>query len=156
MTDQWREYKVSADASHHIHQGRPAYQSRFDEVLKFHEPGLAPVHDASGAYHITPDGLAAYAPRYIRTFGFYEGRAAVHAKDGWFHVLGDGSPLYGERYAWCGNFQEGRCPVRLPGGDYFHITRRWFSGIWRRAIGTPATSGTATLWSSGTTANTPI
>ena len=122
MTDQWREYKVSADASHHIHQGRPAYQSRFDEVLKFHEPGLAPVHDASGAYHITPDGLAAYAPRYIRTFGFYEGRAAVHAEDGWFHVLGDGRPLYGERYAWCGNFQEGRCPVRLPGGDYFHIT----------------------------------
>lgn len=122
MTDQWREYRVSADASHHIHQGRPAYQSRFDEVLKFHEPGLAPVHDLSGAYHITPDGLAAYEPRYIRTFGFYEGRAAVHAADGWFHVLGDGSPLYGERYGWCGNFQEGRCPVRLPGGDYFHIT----------------------------------
>ena len=121
MTEQWRGYRISADVSHHVHQGQPAYQSRFEEVLKFHEPGLAPVHDASGAYHITPDGLAAYESRYIRTFGFYEGRAAVHSEAGWFHVRGDGSPLYGKRYGWCGNFQEDRCAVRLPGGDYFHI-----------------------------------
>ena len=118
----WREYGISEDESHHVYRGQPGYRSRFHEVLKFHEPGLAPVLDASGAYHITPDGLPAYEPRYIRTFGFYEGRAAVHSEDGWFHILSDGSPLYGEHYAWCGNFQEDRCTVRIPNGDYFHIT----------------------------------
>ena len=128
MKDGWRKYGISEDASHHVYRGRPAYRSRFHEVLKFHEPGLAPVVDGSGAYHITPDGLSAYESRYIRTFGFYEGRAAVHSEDGWFHLLPDETPLYGERYAWCGNFQEGRCAVRLSGGDYFHI----------EADGTPA------------------
>ncbi len=121
MKDRWQQYSISEDASHHIYRGGPAYQPRFHEVLKFHEPGLAPVLDASGAYHITPDGLAAYEPRYIRTFGFYEGRAAVHSEDGWLHILPDGTPLHGERYAWCGNFQERRCAVRQPGGGYFHI-----------------------------------
>ena len=121
MKDRWRKYELSEDASHHVYRGRPAYQSRFHEVLKFHEPGLAPVHDASGAYHITPDGRPAYEPCHIRTFGFYEGLAAVHSEDGWFHILPDGSPLYAERYAWCGNFQESRCAVRLPNGGYLHI-----------------------------------
>ena len=121
MKERWRKYGISEDASHHVYRGRPAYRSRFHEVLKFHEPGLAPAIDGSRAYHITPDGLPAYESRYVRTFGFYEGRAAVHANDGWFHILSDGSSLYQERYAWCGNFQESRCAVRLPGGDYFHI-----------------------------------
>ena len=117
----WRDYLISADGTHHVCDGRPAYDARFLEVLKFHAPGLAPVLDDSGAYHITPDGLPAYKSRHTRTFGFYERRAAVHSADGWFHVLPDGSPLYSERYAWCGNFQEGRCPVRLPDGRYFHL-----------------------------------
>ena len=90
-------------------------------MLKFHEPGIAPVRDTSGAYHISPDGRPAYALRHIRTFGFYEGIAAVHSEEGWFHILPDGSPMCGERYAWCGNFQESRCAVRLPGGGYIHI-----------------------------------
>ena len=122
MTERWRSYGISEDASHHVYQGRSAYGSRFHEVLKFHEPGLAPARDASGAYHITPDGRPAYEQRHIRTLGFYEGVAAIHSEDGWFHILCDGSPLYGERYSWCGNFQEDRCAVRLPGGDYLHIT----------------------------------
>ena len=121
MKDRWRKYEISEDASHHVYQGCPAYPSRFHEVLKFHEPGLAPVRDTSGAYHISPDGRPAYALRHIRTFGFYEGIAAVHSEEGWFHILPDGSPMYGERYAWCGNFQESRCAVRLPGGGYIHI-----------------------------------
>ena len=121
MRDQWRKYRISEDASHHVYGGRPAYRSRFHEVLKFHEPGLAPVHDASGAYHIAPDGRPAYEARHTRTFGFYEGRAAVHSEDGWFHILPDGSSLYEKRYAWCGNFQESRCAVREPDGDYLHI-----------------------------------
>ena len=128
MNDQWRKYEISEDASHHVYHGRPAYLSRFHEVLKFHEPGLAPVVDGGGAYHITPDGLPAYEARYVRTFGYYEGRAAVHSEGGWFHILPDGNSLYRKRYAWCGNFQEGRCAVRLPEGDYFHI----------EADGTPA------------------
>ena len=121
MSGAWRDYSVSSDASHHVIQGRSAYLPRFFEVQKFHEPGLAPVRDASGAYHITPDGRPAYESRYVRAFGFYEDRAAVHSEGGWRHVLPDGGPLYSERYAWCGNFQGGRCAVRLPDGSYFHI-----------------------------------
>ena len=77
MTETWKAYEISPDATHHLHEGRPAYASRFNEVLKFHSPGLAPVVDASGAYHISSDGQSAYPSRYVRTFGFYEGRAAV-------------------------------------------------------------------------------
>lgn len=122
MSNDWRNFRISQDGTHHTSQGRAAYPSRFLEVLKFHEPGLAPVMDSSGAYHINPDGDAAYPERYRRTFGFYEGIAAVQSAEGWFHILPDGSPLYAERYDWCGNFQEGMCPVRDSGGGYFHIT----------------------------------
>ena len=66
-TERWREYAVSAHGTHHLHRGRPAYGSRFLKALKFHSPGLAPVLYASGAYHITPDGLPAYPERYLRT-----------------------------------------------------------------------------------------
>ena len=123
MKERWRKYRISEDASHHVYRGRPAYPSRFHEVLKFHEPGLAPVRDSSGAIPHHPRWFGpAYKPRHIRTFGFYEGRAAVHSEDGWFHILPDGESLYRERYAWCGNFQESRCTVRLVSGEYFHIT----------------------------------
>ena len=121
MNDRWRRYRVSNDGTHHLYESRPAYAARFHEVLKFHEPGLAPALDASGAYHVDPDGRPAYDARYLRTFGFYEGRAAVHSKDGWLHVLPDGTPLYGDRYTWCGNFQEGRSAVRQADGRYFHV-----------------------------------
>lgn len=121
MSDQWRQYGISEDVTHHVYQGNAAYPARFHEVLKFHEPGLAAVLDASGAYHITPDGAAAYESRYARTFGFYEGRAAVCSEEGWLHILSDGSPVYEERYVWCGNFQEDRCTVRLTDGSYIHI-----------------------------------
>lgn len=128
MTCNWREYAVSADGTHHVHLGRPAYERRFVAVLKFHAPGLAPVIDDSGTYHITSDGNAAYDERHVRTFGFYEGIAAAHSPPGWHHIRPDGTPLYRERYGWCGNFQEGRCPVRDADGRYFHI----------RSAGTPA------------------
>ncbi len=121
MNTLWREYSVAADGTHHQIHGTPVYKARFAEVLKFHDPGLAPVLDSSGAYHIHPDGQPAYTARYLRTFGYYEGRAAVGSESGWFHVLADGSPLYAERYAWCGNFQGGLCTVRQLDGRYFHI-----------------------------------
>ena len=90
-------------------------------MQKFHAPGLAPVRDSSGAYHIRPNGDAAYRRRFIQTWGFYEGRAAVEGEDGWLHIVTDGSPLSEGRFDWCGNFQEGRCPVRFSEGFYGHI-----------------------------------
>ena len=121
MNERWSEYTISPDATHHLAGGRPAYSARFWEALKFHAPGLAPVLDASGAYHITPDGAAAYSARFVRTFGFYDGRAAVESQDGWLHILPDGGALYDARFAWAGNFQGGLCPVRERDGGYFHI-----------------------------------
>ncbi len=122
MNATWRDYALSPDGTHHVLHGRRVYSHRFIEVQKFHDPGLAPVRDESGAFHVTPDGLPAYSYRYVDTFGFYEGKAAVQAENGWCHIHSDGSPLYPELYAWCGNFQEGRCAVRLFGGSYVHLT----------------------------------
>ncbi len=122
MSD-WRRAKVAPDGTHHLVDGRPVYDVRFLSVLKFHAPGLAPVRGNDGAWHIDIDGRPAYAPRHLRTFGFYEDRAAVEGASGWFHILPDGSPVYAARYAWCGNFQEQRCVVRDFSGGYFHISR---------------------------------
>ena len=102
------------------YNGRMVFK-KFNSILKFHEPGLAPVADESGWYHITSDGLPLYSERYLRAFGFYCGLAAVTANDGCFHVTVKGLPLYAERYAWCGNFQEGFCPVCDKVGRYYHI-----------------------------------
>ncbi len=117
----WRASVVADDGTHHRLGGRPLYDKRFDEVLKFHPPGLAPVRDASGAHHIHPDGNSAYDIRYLRTFGFYEGRAAVVTATGWVHVDTDGRPISLLRWDWAGNFQGGRCPVRDASGRYGHL-----------------------------------
>lgn len=121
--DDWKTSRPAADGTHHVNSesGQPIYRARFHEVLKFHPPGLAPVADASGSYHIHPDGAPAYPERHLHTFGFYEGLAAVQSVNGWFHVRPNGLALYTERHLWCGNFQEGRCPVRDAEGRYFHI-----------------------------------
>jgi hypothetical protein len=118
----WRELTPARCRTHHLRNGVPAYGSRYAEVGKFHEPGLAPARDASGALHISEHGMPAYAARFSRTFGFYEGRAAVQASDGWKHILADGSPLTNHRFGWCGNFQEGRCTVRGSDALYHHLT----------------------------------
>jgi len=118
----WSETSIAHDNTHHLLAGRPLYADRFDEVLKFHAPGLAPVRRASEAWHIREDGTPAYMRRFLRTFGYYEGRAAVTASNGWHHITVVGHDLYPERYAWCGNFQNGRCPVRGTTGEYHHIT----------------------------------
>ena len=121
MTSDWRNYRVSEDGTHHTLCGRPAYRARFTEVLKFHVPGLAPVLDGNEAYHIDPAGCPAYADRYTRTFGYYQGRAAVQTGDSWLHILPDGKPLSDLRFEWCGNFQDGLCTVRDRQGRYYHI-----------------------------------
>lgn len=118
----WRRLHVAPDGSHHVTgDGSPAYVERFDEVLKFHPPGLAPVLRGARAWHIRPDGTPAYPRRFARTFGFYEGLAAVVGEDGWHHIAPDGADAYGQRHAWCGNFQGGRCAVREADGSYLHV-----------------------------------
>lgn len=119
----WRDSVVSEEGTHHLVDGEPMYAARFAEVLKFHAPGLAPARDVSGMYHIDGAGEPAYARRFRRTFGFYEGLAAVDAGDTWHHVSRDGNPAYAERWSWCGNFQGGRCTVRDASGRYGHIGR---------------------------------
>ena len=122
--------------THHVRGGAPLYAERFDEVLKFHEPGLAAVRRGGDAWHIRTDGVAAYARRFHRTFGFYERLAAVSTPDGWRHIHPDGSDLHATRFAWCGNFQGGRCAVREFGGSYLHLTREGvpaYGARWRYA-----------------------
>lgn len=118
----WQELAVAPSGTHHIQGSQPAYAERFDEVLKFHPPGLAAVRRGAQAWHIHPDGQAAYAHRFQRTFGFYEGLASVVGPDGWLHIDRAGHDAYRQRYAFCGNFQDGRCVVREPAGLYLHIT----------------------------------
>ena len=49
----------------------------FKNRLKFHAPGLAPVEDETGWYHIDTNENAIYPERYSRAFGYYDGLAAV-------------------------------------------------------------------------------
>lgn len=118
----WREMIIAPEGTHHVLFGQPVYDQRFLRVLKYHDPGLAPVSTGDSAWHIDDRGAAVYPQRFAQTFGFYQGRAAVADQTGWFHILVDGSPLYAERYAWCGNYQEGLCPVRRGDGSYVHLT----------------------------------
>ncbi len=132
----WRGTTVSPSGTHHVRDNAPLYEERFDEVLKFHEPGLAAVRRDGRAWHIRSDGEPAYNRRFDRSFGFYEGLAAAAAPDGWRHVRPDGTDLCDARYAWCGNFQDGRCAVREPGGAYLHLTPegvRAYEARWRYA-----------------------
>ena len=140
----WQQFTIAPAGTHHLNEGAPAYTERFDEVLAFHAPGLAPVRLNGNAWHIHPDGQATYPNRFRRTFGFYEGLAAVISENGWHHINPDGTDAYPERYAWCGNFQCGRCTVRELDGHYFHITpegmpayaERWhYAGDFRDGIG---------------------
>jgi hypothetical protein len=118
----WSSLRLAACGTHHIDErDAPVYGERFDEVLKFHTPGLAPVRRGALAWHIRVDGAPAYERRFSRTFGFYEGLAAVASFDVWHHITSDGADAYSDRFAWCGNFQEGRCAVRDTSGAYLHI-----------------------------------
>ncbi len=117
----WRDSTISQDGTHHLQNGAPLYFQRFDEVFKFHEPGIAPVRQGGKAWHIHPNGSAAYDRRFQRTFGFYNDLAAVISEDGWRHIRPDGTDAYADSYDWCGNFQGRLCAVRESNGNYFHI-----------------------------------
>jgi hypothetical protein len=130
----WRRTRVSADNTHHTQDGRPLYEARFVEVLKFHAPGLAPALADDGAMHIDLNGHPAYTERFARTFGFYGGFAAVDSGDGWFHIKPSGERAYEATWAWCGNHQGGLCAVRRADGRYLHIDpegRPPYSATWR-------------------------
>jgi ribulose-5-phosphate 4-epimerase/fuculose-1-phosphate aldolase len=111
----------SSCKTHHVDSnGYPVYQRRFQWVLPFHQPGLAPVGDSNGSYHITTDGVLAYTAKFDRTFGYYEGFAAVEKEQNWFHIDVHGKRVYQRDWDWCGNFQDGFCVVRL-NNRMFHI-----------------------------------
>src|ERR1700749_4345656 len=120
----WDALTPAPDGPHHLRCHVPAYDARFDEVLPFHAPGLAPVRRDGQAWHIDDRGEAAYARRFTRVFGFYEGLSAVLGPDRWHHITPDGADLYSARHAWCGNFQGGRCTVRDLDQRYLHVDRK--------------------------------
>lgn len=124
MIPELSDIKVSSCNTHHLWSEMPLYSPRFQSVLKFHSPGLAPVHDETGAFHIDLKGKAAYQERFLKTFGFYCSYAAVETKKGWCHINPEGQVLYTERYDWCGNYQENICVVRNKKGAYFHINNK--------------------------------
>lgn len=115
------EIEVSPCETHHVWQGFPLYPTRFHRVLKFHPPGLSPVSNETGAFHINTRGEPVYETRFIKTFGFYCSCAAVETEQGWGHISAQGRFLYSQKYDWCGNYQEGLCAVRDKDGNYFHI-----------------------------------
>lgn len=120
MKPTWQTITVAEDETHHLLDNQPLYQTRFKKVLKFHAPGLAPVMDASGAYHIDINGSAIYPQRFLQTFGYYENLAAAESTQGWLHLDINGNSVYEQRYAWCGNFQEGLCPVKESNTSYYY------------------------------------
>lgn len=116
----WQDIKVSSDNTHFLFDGKIVFGKQFIEVLKFHSPGLAPVKDESGSYHIDTLGKELYSNRFSRTFGFYCNRAAVTQNNKCFHITEKGEAAYSHLYSWTGNFQENRCAVRNH-SNYFHI-----------------------------------
>ncbi|QHI35299.1 hypothetical protein IMCC3317_06450 [Kordia antarctica] len=120
----WKDIKVSTENNGFIHEGKSLFNKQFEEVLKFHSPGLAPVKDVSGWYHIGVKGNALYDNRYERTFGYYFNRASVIKGDSSFHIDEKGKRMYDENYNWTGNFQENLCSVRNSKNEYFHIDLR--------------------------------
>jgi len=134
MFNQARPLVSSCETHHNDQQGVPLYSRRFDQVLPFHQPGLAPVGLEGVAWHICLNGEDAYASRFDRTFGFYCGVASVCKGGEWFHIRPDGKTVYSERYTFAGNFQEDKCVVCDVNSRYFHIdlngrslySERWF------------------------------
>ena len=117
----WKDIKVSEDATSFLYEGNKIFDRNYIEVLKFHAPGIAPVKDETGAFHIDNDGNDLYEERYDRTFGFYCNRAAVIKNDKWFHIDEKGKKVYETNYLWTGNYQENVCTVRDLYNNYFHI-----------------------------------
>lgn len=117
----WKNIQISSDLKSFELDGKKLFNKEFKEVLKFHEPGYAPVCDENGWHHIDLLGKPIYESRYKRAFGYYFKRAAVIDETGAFHITDLGEQLYTERYKWCGNYQEEICVVKLKAGSYIYI-----------------------------------
>ena len=129
----WTELRaegLGVGARHVKPDGTQAYACRFDEVLSFHAPGIAPVSRNGVSWYIDVTGKPVFQRWFKKAFGFYDGLAAVEDDTGAFHIDECGRDAYGLRFGWCGNFQEKRCSVRTGDGLYYHI----------RPDGTPAYS----------------
>ncbi|EER20834.1 MULTISPECIES: WG repeat-containing protein [spotted fever group] len=112
--------KISPCKQFHTLEEKPLYTTRFLHVEKFHEPGLAPVYDKTGAYHINLKGEAAYTKRFSKTHGFYCGRAAVEDEARCYHIDSHANRVYKQSYQWVGNYQENICVVRKS-NKFYHI-----------------------------------
>ena len=66
----WKNIKVAQNKTEFLLDNKSIFNKKFIDVLKFHEPGIAPVKDNSGSYHIDFFGNMLYEVRYQRTFGF--------------------------------------------------------------------------------------
>ena len=117
----WQDITVSNESNEFLLNGKSIFNKKFIEVLKFHSPGIAPVRDNSGSYHIDITGKELYSKRYSRTFGYYFNRAAVVLEDNWFHLMENGERAYNHSFSWVGNFQENICTVRDNNNYYYHI-----------------------------------
>lgn len=112
--------RLSRCRTFHELNNLPLYDTKFLDVEKFHHPGLSPVLDKTGGYHIDLEGRAAYKKRFDKVFGFYCNRAAVIDKEKYYHIDSKGNRLYKNSYDWVGNYQENKCVVRK-GDRFFHI-----------------------------------
>ena len=118
----WKEIYLDEKNNTFSFRDRILFQGHsFLDALKFHAPGLAPVMDKSGWYHIDVNGTAIYRERYLKAFGFYNERASVITEDGSIPINTNGEKIGNTYYDWCGNFQENVCTVRNKNGQYFHI-----------------------------------
>jgi hypothetical protein len=119
----WQDIKVSSDQTHFLLKGKVIFNRKFEKVMNFHAPGLAPVKDKTGSYHIDVSGNQLYTEKYEQTFGFYCNRAAVMYSGKWFHLDEEGNRVYPDDYAWTGNYQEDLCTVRDLCNHFFHIVK---------------------------------
>ena len=115
---------ISMDGSHHLKDGKPLYDKRYETVQSFHEPGIAPVRNENGWFFIDLNGNQLYEKKFIEAFGFYEGFAAVRDETGYYHIGLNGDQAYERRFQWVGNFQEEVCTVKDEKGSYFHISKK--------------------------------
>jgi len=120
LLQQLSNIKLSSCRTFHKLDEIVLYDKRFQDVEKFHYPGLAPVYDSSGGYHINFDGSSVYDKRFDKTFGFYCSRAAVIDNGKYYHIDSVGRKIYKEAYDWCGNYQEDKCVVRKE-NSFYHI-----------------------------------
>ena len=77
----WKEIYSNQAENRFYFQGKPLFKE-YKSILKFHAPGIAPVEDETGWYHINILGEPIYNERYKRVFGYYDGLSTVTDFDG--------------------------------------------------------------------------